>query len=150
MNQRPNIVFVFADEWRAQATGYAGDVNCETPVMDALAAESLNLTHAVSGCSVCCPYRGSLLTGQYPLTHGIFINDVELDPDCMSIARAFKAGGYDTSYIGKWHVYGSPEGKNKRRAVPVPRSHQMGFDEWRGFECTHNHLDSGYFHNEDP
>lgn len=146
----PHVIFVFADEWRAQATGYAGDPNCQTPVMDALASHSLNLTHAVSGCSVCCPYRGSLLTGQYPLTHGVFINDVELNPHSVSIARAFKAGGYHTSYIGKWHVYGSPEGKNERRAKPVPRSHQMGFDEWRGFECTHNHLDSGYFHNEDP
>ncbi len=150
MHPPPNVVFVFADEWRAQSTGYAGDPNCETPVLDALAAESLNLTHAVSGCSVCCPYRGSLLTGQYPLTHGIFINDVELDPDSVSIARAFEAGGYDTHYIGKWHVYGSPEGKNERRATPVPRSHQMGFDDWRGFECTHNHLNSGYYHNDDP
>ena len=147
---RPNVIFVFADEWRAQATGYAGDNNCETPVMDELSRNSLNLTHAVSGCSVCCPYRGSLLTGQYPLTHGIFINDVELSPKSTSIADAFKAGGYDTSYIGKWHVYGSPQGKNERRAHHVPRSHQMGFDEWRGFECSHNHLNSGYFYNDDP
>ena len=107
-SERPNVIFVFADEWRAQATGYAGDPNCETPVLDQLASKSLNVTHAVSGCSVCCPYRGSLLTGQYPLTHGVFINDVELNPECESIAKAFNAGGYTTSYIGKWHVYGSP------------------------------------------
>ena len=61
-----------------------------------------------------------------------------------------KSRRLSTSYIGKWHVYGSPEGKNKRRASYVPRSHQMGFDEWRGFECTHNHLNSGYYFNDDP
>jgi len=147
---RPNVVFVFADEWRAQATGYNGDPNCATPTLDKLASQSLSITHAVSGCPVCCPYRASFLTGQYPLTNGVFINDVELDPSCTSIARAFKAGGYQTSYIGKWHLHGSPEGRNERRSSPVPRSHQMGFDQWRGYECSHNHLSSGYYHNEDP
>jgi arylsulfatase A-like enzyme len=67
---------------------YNGDPNCETPILDRLASESINVTHAVSGCSVCCPYRASLMTGQYPLTNGVYINDVELDPDCTSIARA--------------------------------------------------------------
>jgi len=148
--KRPNVLFVFADEWRAQATRYAGDPNCETPTLDALAAGSVNVTHAVSGCPVCCPYRASLLTGQYPLTHGVFINDVELDPRCHSIARAFGAGGYHTGYIGKWHVYGSPEGRCERRQQFVPRSHQMGFDEWQGFECTHNYQTSRYYCNDDP
>ncbi|MBC2603245.1 sulfatase family protein [Puniceicoccus vermicola] len=148
--KRPNIVYIFADEWRAQATGYNGDPNCETPVLDAFAAQSMNLTHAVSGYPVCCPYRASLLTGQYPLTHGVFINDVELDPNCHSIARAFKDGGYHTAYIGKWHVYGSPEGHYQRRNDPVPRDFQMGFDDWKGFECSHDHLNSGYYHNDDP
>ena len=73
MSRRPNVVFIFADEWRAQATGYNGDTNCETPVLDALAGRSIDLTEAVAGCSVCCPYRGGLLTGQYPLSHGVII-----------------------------------------------------------------------------
>jgi len=150
MSSPPNIIYIFSDEWRAQATGYNQDPNCETPVLDSFARQSQQVTHAVSGCSVCCPYRASLLTGQYPLTHGVFINDVELNPDCHSIARAFGDQGYHTAWIGKWHVYGSPDGKNERRAKPVPRSHQMGFDEWMGFECTHNYLQSGYFHNENP
>jgi arylsulfatase A-like enzyme len=115
MGRTPNIVFIFADEWRAQATGYNGDPNCATPVLDSLAAHSINVTHAVSGCRVCCPYRGSLMTGQYPLTNGVYINDVELNPDCRSIARAFGEAGYATAYIGKWHLYGSPDGRFGRR-----------------------------------
>jgi arylsulfatase A-like enzyme len=147
---RPNVVFVFADEWRAQATGYNEDPNCITPVLDSLAAESINVTHAVSGCPVCCPYRASLLTGQYPLTHGVYINDVELDKDCVSMARVFGGAGYDTAYIGKWHVYGSPDGEYGRREVFVPRDYQMGFDYWKGFECSHDYNESNYFHNDDP
>ena len=124
-SRRPNVIFLFADEWRAQATGYNGDTNCETPVLDALAGRSIDLTEAVAGCSVCCPYRGSLLTGQYPLSHGVIINDVELDPSCTSVADAFSAGGYQTSYIGKWHLYGSPGGEYERREASVPREYQL-------------------------
>ena len=148
--RKPNIVFVFADEWPAHATGYAGDPNCETPVLDRLAAASVNVTHAVSGCPVCCPYRASLMTGQYPLTHGVYINDVELDPNCVSIARAFGQGGYRTAYIGKWHLYGSPDGQYGRRSAVVPRDYQLGFDYWKGFECCHDYNDSPYFFNDDP
>lgn len=146
----PNVVLIFGDEWRAQATGYNGDVNCETPVLDRLAAQSIHVSHAVSGSPVCCPYRASLMTGQYPLTHGVYINDVELNPDCHSIARAFGGAGYETAYIGKWHLYGSPDGKYGRRASVVPREYQLGFDYWKGFECTHDYNDSWYFFNEDP
>ena len=149
MASTPNIVFVFADEWRGCSTGFNGDPNCETPVLDMLAAESLNLTHAVSGCPVCCPYRASLMTGQYPLTHGVYINDVELNPNCNSIARVFHAHGYHTAYIGKWHLYGSPDGKYGRRQSYVPRDHQLGFDYWKAFECSHEYNHSGYFFNDD-
>jgi arylsulfatase A-like enzyme len=150
MSRRPNIVFVLGDEWRMQATGFNGDVNCQTPMLDALAAESVNITHALAGSPVCSPYRASLLTGQYPLTHGVYINDVELNPNCMSIARALKTGGYETGYIGKWHVYGSPDGNYSRRSARVPREYQLGFDYWKGFECTHDYNDSHYFFNDDP
>ena len=150
VQRRPNIIFIFADEWRAQATGYNGDANCHTPVLDALARQSVNLTHAVAGCSVCCPYQASLLTGQYPLTHGVFINDVELNPRVYSIANAFRDGGYTTGYIGKWHVYGSPDGQYGRRQAAVPREYQLGFDYWKGFECTHDYWQSPYYFNDDP
>src|SRR5215510_2309325 len=62
--KRPNVVFVLADQWRAQATGYAGDPNVKTPNLDALERSSVNFTHAVSSNPVCSPCRASLLTGQ--------------------------------------------------------------------------------------
>lgn len=134
-----NVVFVFGDQWRAQATGYAGDPNVRTPHLDALAKRSVNFSRAIASCPVCSPYRASLITGQYPLTHGVFINDVHLGDEAVSIAEAFKAGGYDTGYIGKWHLNG------RGRLSFIPRENRQGFDFWRVCECTHNYNKSVYY-----
>jgi arylsulfatase A-like enzyme len=138
-NRKPNVVFVFADQWRAQATGFAGDPNVRAPVLDKLAADGVRFATAVSTCPVCSPYRGSLLTGQYALTHGVFLNDVPLGTNAVSIAQAFKAAGYRTGYIGKWHVDGHG------RASFIPRERRQGFEFWRVLECTHAYNRSPYY-----
>ena len=71
---RPNVLILLTDQWRAQATGYAGDPNVLTPNLDRLASTSVNFKNAVSGMPVCSPFRASLLTGQRALTHGVFMN----------------------------------------------------------------------------
>src|SRR5437660_1597394 len=129
--RRPNVLFLLADEWRAQSTRYSGDHNVDTPVLNRLEKESVNFENAVSGCPVCCPYRGSLLTGQFPLTHGVFINDVELKPKGPTLGETFLRAGYRTGYIGKWHVYGSPDGNYGRRLAYIPREQRFGFDYWK-------------------
>ena len=140
--KKPNVVFIFGDQWRAQATGYAGDPNVRTPHLDALAAESINFTQALAGCPVCSPYRASLLTGQYPLRHGVFVNDVYLQPRSASIAEAFSAAGYDTAYIGKWHV----DGHGRSNYIPPER--RQGFDYWKVLECTHEYNNSPYYEGD--
>jgi arylsulfatase A-like enzyme len=145
----PNVLFVLADEWRAQATGYNGDANVQTPVLDRLAAESVNFANAVSGCAVCCPYRASLLTGQYPLTHGVFINDVELKPKGPTFGEMFRRAGYRTGFIGKWHLYGSPDGNYGRRLAYIPQEKHFGFDYWKACECTHDYNHSLYYEGHD-
>ena len=137
--RRPNLVYIFADQWRAQATGYAGDPNAKTPNLDKLAKESINLTNAVSGCPVCSPYRASLMTGRYPLTHGVFLNDVLLSTDAVSIADAYNTAGYETAYIGKWHLDGN------RRTAFIPRDRRQGFKFWKALGCTHNYNNSFYY-----
>lgn len=138
-SRRPNLVLVFADQWRAQATGYAGDVNVRTPYLDALARESVNFATAVSGCPVCSPYRASLLTGQYPLTHGVFLNDVHLGDKAVSFAECLGGAGYDTGYIGKWHL----DGHGRSNFIPPER--RQGFHFWRVLECTHDYNHSAYY-----
>ena len=139
---QPNVVLVFGDQWRAQAFGYAGDPNVQTPTLDRLAGESIHMTHAVSGCPVCTPARGSLLTGQFPLTHGLFVNDVTLGNDAVSIAQAFQGAGYDTAYIGKWHVDG------QGRSSYIPPERRQGFEYWKVLECTHNYNQSYYYEGD--
>ena len=136
---RPNVVFVFADQWRAQATGYSGNAQVATPHLDRLAGESVNFTHAVAGCPVCSPWRGSLLTGQYPLTHGIFVNDVPLADSGTRLGEAFAQAGYDTAWIGKWHI----DGHGRSEYIPPERRH--GFEYWKVLECTHDYNHSAYY-----
>jgi arylsulfatase A-like enzyme len=147
--RRPNVLIIIADEWRAQAMGYAGDPNIATPSLDGLAREGVSFENAVAGCPVCCPARASLLTGQRPLTNGVFINDVELKPRGTTLGEAFAAAGYRTGYIGKWHVYGSPDGRYGRRLQFIPRDHRFGFGYWKTCECTHDYNHSLYYDGDE-
>jgi len=142
LSRQPNVVFVFSDQHRKEATGYAGNPDVKTPFLDALAEESLSFETAVCCMPVCCPYRASLLTGQYPLTHGVFMNDVPLSNRAVSIAEAFGQAGYDTAYIGKWHVDG------RGRSNFIPRERRQGFGFWRAMECTHQYNESYYYGDE--
>jgi len=137
--KQPNVIVVFGDQWRAQAFGYTGDPNVQTPRIDALAAESVDFCMAVSGCPVCSPYRASLMTGQRPLHHGVFVNDVPLEPKGTTLAEAFSQAGYDTAYIGKWHI----DGHGRSNHIPTER--HIGFDYWKVLECTHDYNHSPYY-----
>ena len=141
--RRPNGVFGFGDQWRAQATGYAGDPNAITPNLDKLVGASVHMTTTVSCCPVCTPYRASLLTGQYPLTTGLFLNDLHLEDKAVSLAEALATAGYDTAYIGKWHLDG------RGRSAFIPRQSRQGFDYWKVLECTHRYNQSTYFADAD-
>jgi len=141
--RKPNVVLVFADQWRAQATGYAGDPNVRTPVLDRLARQSVVMNTAVSTCPVCSPYRASLLTGQYAHTHGVFLNDVCLNNEAVSLAGAFGRSGYQTGYIGKWHLDGHG------RSSFISRQRRQGFEFWKVLECTHDYNRSFYYGDED-
>jgi arylsulfatase A-like enzyme len=144
VRKRPNVLFILADQWRGQATGFAGDVNARTPNLDVLAGQSVTFSHAVSCTPVCCPYRASLMTGRYPTSTGVFLNDVYLTPDPGALAQTFARAGYDTGYIGKWHL----DGHGSRSAYIPPDRHQ-GFQRWMALECTHDYNHSAYY-TDDP
>lgn len=140
--KRPNVVFVFADQWRAQDTGFAGNKDVITPYLDKLAAESMVFSNAISCMPVSTPYRASLLTGQYPLSHGLFLNDIQLDPKAQSIAKQYKSAGYNTAYIGKWHLNGNG------RSNYIATEFRQGFDYFKALECTHDYNNSVYYDND--
>jgi arylsulfatase A-like enzyme len=137
--RRPNVLFVIADQWRAEAFGFAGNPDVKTPNLDRLAHESVWFTNTVSTLPVCCPTRASLLTGQRALTHGVFMNDVPLSPQAKTLPKVLAAAGYDTGFIGKWHVDGHG------RSAYIPPERRQGFRYWKALECTHDYGHSFYY-----
>ena len=144
ISKKPNIVFILTDQWRGSALGYAGDPNVKTPHLDAFAKESVNFTNAVSVTPVCTPHRAALLTGRFPTTTGMFINDIYLPSEELCMAEIFKAEGYNTAYWGKWHLDGHGRDNN------VMPERRQGFDYWKGAECDHNYNKEHYYANNDP
>jgi len=148
--RRPNVLLVMADEWRAQAFNHMGDVNARTVSLDRFHGEAISFPNAIAGTPTCCPSRASLITGQFPLTHGVYINDIPLRPNTTTLGEAFANQGYKTGYIGKWHLYGSPEGRWERRLSYIPRESRFGFKYWKACECTHDYNHSLYYDGDDP
>ena len=142
---RPNVVFVFADQMRAQAMGCMGNRQVLTPHMDRLAAHGCLFTNAYSACPVSSPYRATLHTGRYPHANGVMQNDVQLPLDSVSIAKAFKAHGYRTAFVGKWHLHGGPRSPG---FVP-PGPARQGYDFWAANICQHDYFKTRYF-RDDP
>ena len=140
---KPNVVFLLTDQWRLQALGYAGNTQVQTPNIDRLAGESISFPNAISGYSVCCPWRASFLTGQYPLTHGVIVNDVPISSEPVGLGDAFKRAGYSTAYIGKWHVDG------RGRSSYIPPERRLGFEYFKALECSHDYNRSAYYAGDD-
>ena len=136
---RPNILILLADQWRAEAFGYAGNPDVKTPHIDSLRRQSVDFRNAVASNPVCCPTRASMLTGQRSLTHGVFMNDVPLGRGAISLAKVLQGAGYDTAYVGKWHLNGDG------RSSFIPRERRQGFDYWKVLECTHDYNNSFYY-----
>jgi arylsulfatase A-like enzyme len=143
-SRKPNVVYILTDQWRAQAFGYAGDPNVKTPAIDQLAAEGVNFKNAVSVAPICTPHRAALLTGRFPTTTGMIMNDIYLPSGELCMAEIFKEAGYHTGYIGKWHL------DAHGRSSYIPPERRQGFDYWKVLECTHNYNDSKYYDNNNP
>ncbi|WP_347838243.1 sulfatase [uncultured Draconibacterium sp.] len=141
---KPNIVYILTDQWRAQALGYAGDPNVKTPNLDKFASEAVNFVNAVSVCPVCTPHRAALLTGRYPTSTGMFFNDLYLPAEELCMAEIFKAEGYNTAYLGKWHLDGHGRHNN------VEPERRQGFDYWKALECSHDYNNMPYYDNANP
>ena len=144
--QKPNIIFILADD-----LGY-GDLSCygakdiHTPVLDTLAQRGFMFTRAYANSTVCSPSRAAILSGNYPDLVGVpgVIRDIphnswgNLKDDITTLPEALKKLDYKTALIGKWHLgYTSPDLPNNR-----------GFDFFKGFvgdmmDDYYNHKRSG-------
>ena len=131
--QQPNVLFIMADQWRVPGFSYRGEDPVKTPVLDALAKQSMVFNRAYCCSAVCVPSRGGIMTGKYPQTSGI-VGRSAIKPNETSIAKGFRAGGYTTGYIGKWHLAGPQPRK------PVTPEFRGGFEYWMGNNCSHDNF----------
>ncbi|WP_432251496.1 sulfatase-like hydrolase/transferase [Streptomyces sp. HNM1019] len=122
--RRPNVLVFFTDQQRWDTTGLHGNPMGLTPTLDSLASDGVSVDHSFTCQPVCAPSRASLQTGQYPTTTGVFRNGLTLPRDAPTLARAFGEAGYDTGYIGKWHLAGD------HTSGPVPEEDRAGYDYW--------------------
>lgn len=157
----PNIIFVLADQLRYQSCGYAGDRKAHTPNIDGLAASGVSFRQAVSSMPVCCAYRASLFTGKYTSSTGMVINELRMNTHHTCLGHCLTQAGYDTGYIGKWHLYANELGNHHDpKNSFVPRGpDRLGFDgHWAAYNFRHNYYDfhlngihfDAYYHTESP
>jgi arylsulfatase A-like enzyme len=149
-NRPVNLIYVFADQLRRFSCGYAGDEFARTPNIDRLARESLDVRNAVSSTPVCAPYRASLLTGKYQSSTGMVINELRLSPEHECFGHVLTKGGYDTAYIGKWHLWANQLGHHEetRNGFVPPGPYRLGFDQyWAAYNFNHTYRDAPYFRN---
>jgi arylsulfatase A-like enzyme len=97
------ILFVTTDQQRYDTLRCNGGSLAATPVIDGLAAQGIRYARAHPQSVVCMPSRATMLTGQYPTTHGVWMNGVPLPIDAPSVAEVLRRSGYRTALVGKAH-----------------------------------------------
>lgn len=125
---RPNVIVVLTDQQRWDTVGAYGNPMAVTPALDAVAERGTMFERTVSNQPVCGPARACLQTGQYATTHGVYRNSVPLSNGDHLLARRFADAGYETAYIGKWHLADT-------QADPVPADARAGYDHWRAADA---------------
>ena len=136
---RPNVVVMLADDLGWADVGYHGGP-IETPAIDSLAREGVQLDRFYSA-PICSPTRAALMTGRDPLKLGIAYDQIHpwynagLAPDEYTIADAFRAAGYQTALVGKWHL-----GHTQAHQVP----NAQGFEHFWG----HLHTNTDFWTHE--
>ncbi|HEX2861032.1 MAG TPA: sulfatase-like hydrolase/transferase [Lacunisphaera sp.] len=138
MAAQPNIIWIVTTQWRAQATGYAGDGNALTPWVDGLASEAIDYTQAVTPHPLGPQARAALLTGKLCPGNGVAGYWDALPDKARTVAHALNDRGYATAFFGKWHLAARDRaaplvGEVHARMV-VPSEGRGGFGLWEGFE----------------
>ncbi len=118
---RPNVLFLFTDEQRADTLAAYGNDRIQTPNLNRLAEQSTVFERAYVTQPVCTPSRSTIMTGLYPHTSGCTANNIPLPADAACLPEMLPRGEYVTAYHGKWHLGDEIFG-------------QHGFDEWVSIE----------------
>jgi arylsulfatase A-like enzyme len=149
MTRQPNILLITSDQQRADCNGFENP-DIRTPHLDRLARDGTRFASCITPNLVCQPSRASILTGQLPLTHGVWDNGVDLDPRVgqHGFAGTLAGAGYDTAFVGKAHFStratfaptGTPEcNKSQAKYGPAWFGPYMGFQHVELAVLGHTH-----------
>ena len=132
-NEKPNVIYLIADDLGIGDLSCYGATRVSTPHIDSLAAQGMQFTNAYTTSSTSTPSRFGLLTGMYPWRQGntgIAPGNSELiiDTACVTLADMFKAEGYATGVVGKWHLGLGPKGGTDFNGQIRPNTQDIGFD----------------------
>ncbi len=131
MSKKPNIVFFFSDQQRWDTCGCYGQPLDVTPNLDRMATEGVLFESAFTCQPVCGPARSCIQTGKYATATGCHINNIALRLDEKTIAHHLSDAGYETAYIGKWHLASDKiGGSDEEFRIPVPPERRGG---WKDF-----------------
>lgn len=151
--KRPNILLIMTDQQRGDCLGVAGHPVLMTPNMDAIAGAGTRFSRAYSTCPVCIPARRSLMSGQFPSTHGVvgFNETAEWDA-AQSMPSAFRAHGYHTYLAGRnMHQYPAAKRYGFDHMV-TNQSHYRDYVESRlgrrSFQPAGDYYAGGPMHND--
>lgn len=117
----PNVIVFFTDQQRWDSTGIHGNPLDLTPNFDRLAQQGTDVHYSFTCQPVCGPARSCLQTGMYATQTGVWKNSENLALNATTLAHYFTEAGYDTGYIGKWHLAADD---------PVPQEARGGYDYW--------------------
>ena len=117
----PNILFIFSDDHATHAIGAYGPKHnnpelhkfVQTPYLDQLAAEGMLFANVFCTNSICGPSRAAILTGKHSHLNGMLNNDTVFNGAQQTFPKLLQAGGYETAWIGKWHLFSEPTGFNQ-------------------------------------
>jgi N-acetylglucosamine-6-sulfatase len=104
VSERPNVVFILTDDQRWNCLGLADSSVMSTPNIDRLGREGVFFRNAFCTTSLCSPSRASILGGLYAHSHGVVNNFTEYPVDLPTFPRQLQKAGYQTAYIGKYHM----------------------------------------------
>lgn len=131
-NRRPNVLWIIADQLRADHVGFGGNPVVRTPHLDALAGRGTVFDRAWVANPICMPNRCSMLTGRMPSAHGVVFNDRSLAWNTNTCARELARAGYRTALIGKSHIqHGLSRNvvRAQREAPTLANPYPDGWDE---------------------